>query len=264
MHAEYKKEMGKSYLFLEAGQTEEEFSTQMLLENQIQGLLGFEKRSFNGEIQFFYDITGKHSLESHVREELLQEKEVRRLLQCLYCVIEELHSYFLDAGGLLMESEYIYEDDKGFSFCYYPSEEKNTPEEKLMDFAEYLLEMIDHEDEDAVQLVYCFYKMVKESEKGILWILEDALIQEISEKIPEEEVWYTQEKEHEEPMEKRNSRDMYTIICFLISLLVSLCYLGTSSFTLIPNSAATVIAYVFVFASIPGIVAGFVDIERKK
>ena len=74
-------------------------------------------------------------------------------------------------------------------------------------FVEQLLEITDHEDEEAVELVYRFYKMVKESEKGIMRILEEVLIQEtlISEPEPEEEI-YVYEREPEEIVKKNSKR----------------------------------------------------------
>lgn len=271
MHAEYKKETGKSYLILETEQTEEAFSTQMLLENQIKGLLKFEKRSFNGESNFFYDISGMHSLETLTKRELLQEKEVRRLLQSLYCVVGDLHSHFLDAAGILTDVEYIYEEEERFCFCYYPPEETGSAEENLAIFAEQLLERIDHEDEETVQMVYRFYKSAKETEKGILRILEETLIPEGGEKEPEEDnTWYAPDDEAEEVTEieeKTEKRYFYDIgagVCLLISFLVSLCYLGMVCFPDRPDSVPDVIACGFALLSLFGIVAGFVDIAGKK
>ena len=263
MQAEYKMETEKNYMILEAQQTEQFFSTQMLFENHISGLINFESRCFNGENKFFYDITGRHSLKEYTRKEMLRAKEIRKLLQNLYCAVVELHSHFLDAGGLLMNAEYIFRDEKGFCFCYYPPQESVSPEEKLKILAEQLLEMSDNEDEDTIELIYHFYKIVIESEKGIVRILEEVLTQEknITEEIIPIEI---EEAIPEKAIENKFYRDTSTVICFFMAFIVSLCYLIFYTFPHVPQTWTEVIACIFVFISLLGIAMGFVDIERKK
>ena len=162
MNAEYKKEAEKSYLVLAAEEAEHEFSTEMLLENKIQGILSLEKRSFNGEINFYYDITGKKSLKSHIQNEPLREQEIRIILQKVYCTIGELYNYFLDAKGIIIDTEYIFAEKEDYFFCYYPSEKQALIEEKAAGFAEQLTEAVDYEDEAAVQMVFQLYKKLKQ------------------------------------------------------------------------------------------------------
>lgn len=267
MYAEYKKETDKSYMVLEAGQTEEDFSTRMLLENRISGLVDVEKRSFNGESYFFYDITGKHTLKNQSEKELLRADEIRKLLRSLYCVSDELHNHFLEIGGLLPEADYIYAEENTFCFCYYPGQESISTEEMLKIFAEQLLEITDHDDDGAVELVYGFYKMVKESEKGIMRILEEVLLQESNAEDPEEEQIeeiYIFDNESEETEKKNFLKDSMTLLCFSAMLLVSLCYLRKQVFPGLPKTMTDMMALTSAILSLPGIALGFVDIERKK
>lgn len=276
MKTEYKKELGKSYLVVKPEQKEHVFSAQMLLENRIQGLLSFEKRSFNGETEYYYDITGKRSLESRARKELLGEKDVRRLLQGLYCVTGELYSYFLETDGLLPEPACIYEEEEQFFFCYDPSGKEETEQGAAKLFAQELLELINHDDEEAVELTYSFYKLVNESEKGILRILEEVLMQEkedSAEDLCEEQqevlsLWY--DEDAEEPkmtlFTKRDRPDLWTVVLFLVSLLVSLGYLVALTLARIADTGTGILAGLFLIISATGMAAGFVDIDiaRKK
>ena len=277
MIAEYKKELGKSYMIFKPEEKEDLFSVQMLIENQIQGLLCFERRVFNGESEYYYDITGKHSLDSRVQRELLREKDVRELLQGLYCAVSVLHSYFLKPENILVKSEYIYLDETGVYFGYYPSEEVRDMEDILTEFAENLQEQIDYEDEGAMHLTYRFYQMIQESEKGILRILEDVLTENSIRVIREEEEWTEKEAAdqnlwdeiEEQRQEKENSLkkskpDINTLVFFLLSFLVSLCYLICVSFPENRMNVTGIIACVFVFISISGIVTAFIDIDIKK
>lgn len=264
MNTEYKKELEKNYLIIKPDRSEDFFSVQMLLENQIEGLLRFERRVFNGEVEYYYDISGKRSLESQIKNELLGEKKVRALLQSLYCVEENLYSFFLQEGRLLVEASYVYMDERGFYFVYVPSAEKRKEEERLARFVQELQELIDYEEEGAMQLTYRFYQMLKDSEKGILQILEEVLTEKfeqvedcIEDAASDEELYFQEEiKEKIQP-------DFYTASLFFVSFLVSLCYLAITIFSKEEMNVTGIIACVFVVASLIGILTAFVNIDSK-
>ena len=263
MNVEYKKELEKNYLIIKPDMPEDYFSVQMLLENQIEGLLRFERRVFNGEVEYYYDISGKHSLESQTKNELLGEKTVRTLLQSLYCVEENLYSFFLREGRLLIEASYVYMDERGFYFVYVPLAEKRKEEEHI-EFIQELQELIDYEEEGAMQLTYRLYQMLKDSEKGILQILEEVLTKRfeqaedsIEDFASEEQLYFQEEKEEE------IRPDFYTASLFSVSFLVSLCYLLIIFFSKEEMNVTGIIACVFVVASLIGILVAFADIDIK-
>lgn len=277
MQTNYKTELGKSYMILAGGQREDMFSVQMLTENHIRGLLPFEKRSFNGEIQFFYDVTGMCSLASRVQKIPLGEKDIRRLFQELYCVFEEIYSYFLKTEGLMLQADYIFETQERVFFCYCPSEEIERSGFTIETFAEELLDQIDNEEEEALQLAYRFYALVKDAKKGILFILEEVLTEkncllestEPQEQISVDEICVCAERE-DAPAEKQRIKktgpDVYTVGFFLLSFLVSLCYLFVVPFSSTRNVQMVPIAVFMAISSIVGMAAGFIDIDivRKK
>lgn len=264
MNAEYRKELGKNYMILRPEGAENLFSVQMLLENQMDTLLHFERRVFNGEPEYYYDITAKHTLESSIKKELLREKDVRMLLQSLYYAQEQLYSYFLKPSGLLLNPVYIYQMEEGFCFAYFPTEKKESLEKIQEEFAEKLQEVIDYDDEGAVHLTYRFYQMVKQSEKGLLRILEDVLTEDFEREEADIEVFEQEEPGNQEEdlsVQKQKQPDLYTVALFMVSLLVSLCYLITASCFEKEINVTGVTACVFAVASVLGLVAAFVDID---
>ena len=229
----YKDDFERKYMLLQIQQEEEQFILQMMLENRIRGLLPFEKRLYNGEIVYYYDITGKHSLEDKIKKQLMKEDDIRKLLQALYGVIKELNSYFLDATGILTDPVFIYENEQEVCFCYIPLIREQEGENKWSVFAEKLLDLADPDCEEAIYMVYEFYQQIKESTKTISGILEDLLREqnpaekeEESEKEEDLPVWNELPEEEAENMQKkRNFPDITAMILFGISLIVSLCYL---------------------------------------
>ena len=264
MKTNYKTELGKSYMVLDCEKKEDSFALQMMEENHIENLLTLEKRCFNGEVQFFYDVTGMTPLADVAGKTPLREKECRRLLQGLYCVFEEVHSYFLEPQGLLLQAEYIYETPEKILFCYYPSNEVGKEGMTIEAFAEKLLDQIDNSDDDALELIYRFYALVKDAKKGILYILEEVLTEVDMSRMPEEEslleeletdeIFVLEEKE-EIAAEKP---DVYTVGCFLLSLVAGICCF----FLLKPEMR--IASAILTVISFGGIIAGLTDIDIKR
>ncbi len=274
MKTTYKKEPGKSFLIVEPEGSQKEFAIQMLLENQIQGLLDFDKRTFNGETLFYYDISGKHTIESVLEIRLLSEKQLRKLFQSLYCLVETLYAYFLDPGGIVLDFRYIYEDAQSCFFCYDPSVTDTEIEKNMVSFMEELLGYVDHDDEKAVMTAYRLYRMVKEEDKNLLQMLQDVLSEEIKEiQMPDcedkggvfenetilEEIDFWRQNAEDAPemhlLKKKYPPDLCTAVCFALLFIVGL------FFVFYKNYIIAVIC--FILSGLGGFSA-FVDIDIKR
>lgn len=170
MNISYKRENHKSYMVVKemAGeQVQDCFSMKMLWENEIEGLLPVSERAFNGEKEFYYDISAKQPLDLIYEKRGINQKDLRQLLKGLLSTIKNLEEYLLEEDSLFLtpESIYISPADGMPYFMYYPEEE--TAEERAYGLAEYLLEKVSGEEEAAVMSAYEFYRYVKE-EKGNL------------------------------------------------------------------------------------------------
>ncbi len=268
MKTDYKTELGKSYLVLDCEEREDIFAMQMLEENHICSLLPFERRCFNGELQFFYDVTEMCTMAERVEKKPLGAKDVRRLLQGLYCVFEEIHSFFLEADGLLLQAEYIYETQDKMLFCYFPSKEVDGLDFGIEVFAEKLLDQLDNDDEEALQMAYQFYALVKDAKKGILYILEEVLTKEepvyepprMPEEIPAADL--TVSAEEKKVAEK--TPDVCMVGCFGLSFLSCFCclFLLPASFGIV--TGVRVAAGILIVLSIAGIWMGWTDIDIKR
>ena len=267
MKTEYKTELGKSYMILECEEKEDFFAVQMLEENHIRSLLPFERRCFNGKLQFFYEVTGMTALADRIEKMPLGEKDMRRLLQGLYCVFEEMHSFFLEPEGLLLQAEYIFETQDKVFFCYCPFHETDGLCVTEI-FAEKLLDQIDTEEEAALELAYQFYALVKDARKGILYILEEVLAEGNPDSKSEEELLpvfeYAALEENKEPETKKH--DVYTMVCFLFSFLAgAFCFFQTVISFMQPIGMCIMSGVLMAF-SVAGMIADLTDIDivRKK
>ncbi|MCH5280896.1 MAG: FHA domain-containing protein [Lachnospiraceae bacterium] len=170
MNISYKRENHKSYMVIKEITAEKEqngFSMKMLWENEIKGLLPVSQHVFNGEKELYYDISAKQPLDLIYEKRGMAQKDLKGLLMGLLDTIQNMEEYLLEEDSLFLtpESIYISSADGMPYFMYYPDEEK--AEERAYGLAEYLLNKVSREEEDAVISAYEFYRYVKE-EKGNL------------------------------------------------------------------------------------------------
>ncbi len=220
MQAQYKRDYEKSNMvfrqeFLSGNAL---FQQQMLLENTIDGLLPCTLHSFNGETELFYDITGKQTISCLYEKRLLKAADLTYILKGVYDALCSMQAFLLQEEFLILDPEYMYVEpiNNNVLLCFYPFEEHPFMEQ-VIGFAEYLLEHTDHEDQEAVVLVYQFYRMIRQKGTSFAGVMaqlfpeKPALIEheeqeECKQTIMEDEI-FLQEDEPEEMIEQKR----YTI-----------------------------------------------------
>ncbi|MBE5872038.1 MAG: FHA domain-containing protein [Lachnospiraceae bacterium] len=206
----YKRDYNKSSLVFEEANEKEEnkgafFQLQMILENKIEGFLPCEIHPYNGEKHIYYDITGRQTLACIFEKKQMKAEEVKGLLLGIRDALIHMQEYLLDADNLLLIPEFIYLDlsEGSYFFCFYPFEMLEL-KEQLIRLAEYLLEKIDHEDQEAVYSAYQFYRQIRESNSSFLQIVEqiyekrEPITQQKNEKLLKRECQEDKEPEDEE------------------------------------------------------------------
>lgn len=202
----YKRDMNHNYLILKEEDVDrgEHFQERMVLENEIEGLLPVSIHVFNGEKELYYEISGKQTLQCLFEKKQMKAADLEVLLRGLEQAFSKMEAFFLDADYLLLSPEYIYLNlaQKQVSLCFCPFQKGNL-QEKMETLAEYLLERIDHEENQAVVLAYQFYRLVKESNSTFLQMMEElfpAKVKEVYQKEEECENLYRSEEWMEQEM----------------------------------------------------------------
>lgn len=171
MREEYKRENHKSYLtvkeiYLENGSEDEDYGLKMICENDVEGLLPISIHIFNGEKELYYDISTKQPLQILYEKREMGKADLEKLFWGLESAIKNMEKFLLDTDYLVMDSKHIYigATDEKVYLMFYPYEKEGF-EEKIYEFAEYILARVCNEDEKAVMYAYEFYRYIKE-EKG--------------------------------------------------------------------------------------------------
>ncbi len=210
LETKYYKDFRHNYVILkDVDLTEDTYQCRMITENKIDGLLSCQQRHVDGESLFYYDISSKQSLSSFCEKGYVTINFLRKLLQQLQAVRENMANYLLTESCLLLKPEFVFMDmeKEEFFFLYFPFE---ADENYMLIFMEYLTDRIDTGDDEALDISYKMLRLM-EREQFVLdevlqWFEEDYPLQEEAEDIcgdwqedkPQWQEEVQEEKQHEQ------------------------------------------------------------------
>lgn len=199
---EYVRIMNQNYLQVPCRrQQEESFQYRMLSEETIPGLLKCKLRIWNGASYLLYDISSMQNFSSLWRDKKMEITDISNLLLSQKRTVKGMEAYLLEAENLLFCPELVFQepDTKEIRFLYYPCLGEEQKESNAS-FWNFLLSVVNHEDEKLTELVYYFYEKA-ESLQTVLWIEEfSRKLEELGEEHKEAEPyrdWPTEENEKE-------------------------------------------------------------------
>lgn len=162
MEIEVKHDINKNYLIVH-GQQEGDYMVQMLDGNKIKGFLNMEVRKIDNQSEYYYDITGKENLSQKTTRGKWKYEELVKLVAGILEVVGKAKEYLLSEEYFLLQPAYIYREIASGEvyLCYAWGESKNINEQFTQLFT-YFLNVVDYEDERAVQLVYQLYDVSRE------------------------------------------------------------------------------------------------------
>jgi hypothetical protein len=138
---------------------EQGFDERMMMKQQIPGLLPMEKCFMDGEGQFWYDISGKQSLDTFCRMKPVGLVFLEQMVHSICDEIGILEQHLVDADCLCLAPEMVYVSNRTeeLTFTAIPGRTKDVAT-AFRELMEHLLTRVDHKDPKAVQLAYDIYE----------------------------------------------------------------------------------------------------------
>lgn len=174
MEVSYKRHFTQSYMVIKSeGNCEETYELEILTYNQIPHLLKAQMEVSDGELQFWYDITGKQTLTDHMERRQVDSSILLLLFQTLAELYEETEEYLLEENHIILEQEYIYvnHDSNSMEFVYLPGQDRDI-RESFQELMEQLLRKLNHSDKQAADMAYEMYQQSLKREKHFLDMLQ--------------------------------------------------------------------------------------------
>ncbi|MBR5474540.1 MAG: hypothetical protein IKU83_03910 [Lachnospiraceae bacterium] len=135
---------------------------EMLLRNEVEGVLPIRRETEGGKGGLVYDTAGFLSLEDWCRTKVLGERELRWVLEGVLDTLENGASYLLSPGCFFVDPEHLFVKPakEEVKLCVRPEGQGNWNAD-LCELGRFLLEAIDYKDEESVKLAYEFYHVSK-------------------------------------------------------------------------------------------------------
>lgn len=217
---EYTRLMNRNYLQvkIEQEEFEDKFPYRMIMSETIKGLLTCRLREWNGMDFLLYDISSMQSMSSLYAEKKMDFLTLRHLIYCIERSVKNVREYLLEEEHLRLYPEFIFQeiDSKEIKLLYYPGidEGGNESGKKFYDF---LLAIVDHEDDALVEILYQIYELLDaDGELSWIEILNNKLCQEEEkregkrESLSDEKEKFLKEKREQTELENELSFEMYS------------------------------------------------------
>ena len=173
---QYKRDLNHHYLVFPCREEEQDYRISMLCYQKTEELLPCTARRIDGELLLAYDISGLQSMEQVFGKRPMEAEDLRELLQTLSQTAERIKEYLLDAELLVLDPAYIFLTGEGrYRFCCFPDSEE-TVFVRMHRLGEFILNILDHKDEGAVQLGYCLYRNTMQENFSLEQILSGEIV----------------------------------------------------------------------------------------
>lgn len=173
MKEQLKRELHKTYLVLSSEETayEEGYEIEMILKNEPSRLLPLHVLRVNGNVELYYDVSSRQTLEDLASREKLNYHTILELFEAIDQLLGQMKDYMLDTDKIVLDLKHIYRKEESFYFCYCPWEEQPVLQ-SFQEMLEEILGKIDYHDTDAVELAYHLYQRACKGDFHISEILK--------------------------------------------------------------------------------------------
>lgn len=181
----YERSYNHNYMILKAKEREYPgFCERIVQENEIPGLLSCQFRILEGNLFFYYEISGKRTLSQLFQKKKIGGMEMRRLLVGLSMLQRESQRYLLDFRKYILLPEYLYSDFdiKQLYAVYHPDYEGG---ETLEEIGSFFIEHVDYQEAEAVELAYSFQQRIMEENVNLELVVEGLLREKKTEVVSE-------------------------------------------------------------------------------
>lgn len=166
----YERNMTGSYMKI-AAPVNVVMDEKLMLHRKLPGLLPVEKTYVDGRGQYWYNISGKQSLDCYCKVQEISMEFIERMIISICNEMEMLEWNLIQSSCLMLDPELVFitSSNREFIFTVYP-ENSISSEKAFQQLMEYLLTRIDHKDAEAVRASYGIYEKTLEEGFSIMEI----------------------------------------------------------------------------------------------
>ncbi len=181
MEYKYYRELKHNYLVVksdeEATDAKESYQVRILENRSLKGFLPCDIRTINNEQFLYYEINSMQSLKDLFSSKGMDRQQLYRLFKDLKSALEGLSDYLLGIENVVFDTGSIFMDLKSgdYKFMYYPY---GTEDSNFSKFIDELFDIVDHDDERAVEIVYSCSEKAQNASAPVLDLVGGILDEE--------------------------------------------------------------------------------------
>lgn len=158
----YERNLTGSYMVISAPEYTD-MDEKLMLRRKLPGLLPVEKAYVNGGGQYWYNISGKQSLDCYCRVQEIGMEFIERMIVSICNEMELLEWNLIQTRCLMLDPDLVFitNGNREFIFTVYP-EPEGCVEGSFRELMEYLLTKVDHKNAQAVHASYGIYEKTLE------------------------------------------------------------------------------------------------------
>jgi len=174
----YFKDLKHSYMIVSCSDVSEDelggYRLKIVENGRIKKLLPVSLRKIDLEQLLYYEVSSMISLEDRFSSKGMGVDELKTFLTDMKEMLEGLSEYLLGEEGILFDPENIYVNlsTGEYRFMYYPF---NGEKREFGEFTEKLLDLTDHDDDQAIEIVYNLCELSKEDGILLPQLIDEAL-----------------------------------------------------------------------------------------
>lgn len=191
MEYSYSRELKHNYLIVkrdseirdEKKEKSESYQIKIMESGKVKGFIPCDRRIINNRQFLYYEINSMQSIKDRFSTKGMSLQQVRQFLGDLRTALLGISDYLLGIDSVVFDTKSVFYDlNTGvfkFMYCPFYSEERGFDS-----FADELFDLVDHEDEQAVEMVYDLSEQAH-NEGFLVLDLVEKLLEETKEEAPE-------------------------------------------------------------------------------
>ncbi len=191
MEYSYSRELKHNYLIVkrdsevqdEKREKSENYQIKIMESGKVKGFIPCDRRIINNRQFLYYEINSKQSIKDRFSTKGMSLQQVRQFLSDLRTALLGVSDYLLGIESVVFDTSSVFYDlNTGeFKFMYCPFYKEETGFDS---FADELFDLVDHDDEKAVEMVYDLSEQAH-NEGFLVLDLVEKLLEDTKEETPE-------------------------------------------------------------------------------
>ena len=173
METKIMNDMNSNYLIIMSdGMTGSGCENKMFEYNHIKGFLPFTVSRINNNAAYQYQIMEYENLTKAFYNRTFNAMDIKMIFTAIITAGQRAEEYLLNTDAILLNPEYIFLNKDELLFCYYPGE-KQSFNHGIRELMEYILERLDHKNQDNVMMAYGLYQKVLKNNFTMEMLMEE-------------------------------------------------------------------------------------------